>query len=285
MNLDETKDLIDTARGLEKAEDVDGAARCYDRLIQAYPELSLWHICKAKTYTDVERYEEALACLDKIVELEPDDNTVWGLYERSYALYHLGRGAEAIAILNRVIEMDPNYTKAYFSKGVMLADYYKIKRDPTALEDALRCYDEAARTDEGDCDSLYNKGLLLAKARRTDEAIACYDEAVRRDPGYYGAFSSKGDILLNSGKYAMAIACYDKALQVAPDHPQTLYNMSKALWLCERVEDAYALLQKAYKIDPELPDCGGILEMLKDRIEFSRGLHNSCQKNHDDNGS
>lgn len=42
---------------------------------------------------------------------------------------------------------------------------------------------------------------------------------------------------------------------------------------------------RAYKIDPELPDCRRILEMLKDRIEFSRGLHNSCQKNHDDSGS
>lgn len=284
MNVDEMRDLAYTAHDLRMRGDVDGAARCFDRLIQAEPEISMWHIYKAKVYVDVERYEEALACLDKIVGLEPDGKTTWGFYERAYVLYHLGRGAEAIANLNRVIEMDPDYMKAHFSKGVMLADQYSMRRDPVVLKNALRCYDEAARADEKDCDSLYNKGLLLAEARRMDEAIACYDEAIRRDPGYYRAITSKGDALLGSGKYDMAIACYDRALQVAPDHPRTLYNMAKTLWLCERAEDAYALLQRAYEMDPELPGCRHILGMLKDRVEFNRGLHGACQKGHDDSG-
>lgn len=285
MNLDEMKRLADAALGLEKAGDVEGAAGCYDRLIQAKPGISMWHICKAKVYVEAGRHEEALAYLDKIVGLEPDDNTAWGFYERAYALYHLGRGAEAVANLNRVIELDPDYASAHFSKGVMLADQYSMRRDPAVLEDALRCYDEAARADEKDCDSLYNKGLLLAEARRTDEAIACYDEAIRRNPGYYRAITSKGDALLDAGKHAAAIACYGKALQAAPDHPRTMYNMGKALWLCERAEDAYALLQRAYEMDPELPDRRRILGMLKDRVEFNRGLHGACQKGHDDGGA
>ena len=284
MDVDEIRELVDTADRLEKAGDADGAAGCYDRLIREDPGISLWHIGKAKVYVNAERHVEALACLDRIVGLEPDGNSAWGFYERAYALYHLGRGAEAIANLNRVIELNPGYTNAYFSKGVMLADQYSMRRDPAVLEDALWCYDEATRVDERDCDSLYNKGLLLAEARRTDEAIACYDEAIRRDSGYYRAITSKGDALLDSGKHAAAIACYDEALQANPDHPQALYNMGKALWLCERAEDAYAMLQRAYKMDPELPDCRRILGILEDRMEFDRGLHGSCQKGHDGSG-
>lgn len=276
--MDDMKKISDTAIEREQAGDIEGALECYDELIILNPEISLWHVCKAKVYIHLKEYEKALGCLDRMVELEPDNFTAWGFYERAYALYHLGKGAEAMANLSRALDIDPHYASAHFCKGVILYEYYKTKRDPAILEDALQCYDEAARADETDCDALFNKGLALADAHRTDEAIACYDTAIGRNPEYYKAIYSKGDIFLDSGKYEMALECYTRALQLAPDRPNIMYNASKALWLSERAKDAYALLKKAYKLDSDLPDCKNILEMLQERTEFEKKLHDSHHK-------
>ena len=352
------------ASDLEKSGKIEEAVACYDEMISIVPDAPVGYTCKANIYSRAHRYEEALACLEKLNDgMEPDEYLAWGLHERACALYNLGRGYDAMEVLGKIIDDFPCYLSAYFSKAIMLAESHEMTRDPGDLEAAIWHYDrtvfkwdeeeewrrqqrrrraqhaddeieddddyedeeldgngeivstrflhvycrrhtqELADDDDDDdnntssilkstrdfddtmridCAALYNKGLLLLDADKTDEAIKCTDEITARIPTHDSALTLKGDILMDSGRPAESIIYYEKSLKLHPNHPDTMFNMSKALWLCDRIEESYELLQEAHKLDPNLPNCEQILEMLKDRLDFNRNLY-GASKGHLDN--
>ena len=60
-----------------------------------------------------------------------------------------------------------------------------------------------------------NLGILLAKAKQTDEAISHYQRALALDPRYTEAHSNLGLLLAEAGRTAEAIAHYNEALASA----------------------------------------------------------------------
>jgi len=58
-----------------------------------------------------------------------------------------------------------------------------------------------------DFDTLYEKGIALAKLGKDEEAIVCFDKS--------------GIALAKLGKDEEAIVCFDKALEINPNHRKT----------------------------------------------------------------
>ncbi len=106
----------------------------YDCLDNPEEKLLALFIKLGYLQNDLGRLEEALACCDKAIEINPKDEKAW--VDKGLALYDLGRLEEALACFDKVIEINPKDTAVWSCKSWVLVD---LGRD----EEASACHDKA----------------------------------------------------------------------------------------------------------------------------------------------
>ena len=83
-----------------------------------------------------ERYEEALKCYEKVIELNPkkQSHVAWAWYEKCGSLYELSRYKESIEAANKALELDLN-SSTFVSDAVytQACCYALLKEDNLAL--------------------------------------------------------------------------------------------------------------------------------------------------------
>lgn len=94
---------------------------------------------KGQTYLNLDRPQDALACFDEVLALDPREPEA--LVKKGTALEKLGRLDEAIQYYDRAIEADQNMTLAYLCKGGV---YNRLER----YQDALECFEKALRAQQ-----------------------------------------------------------------------------------------------------------------------------------------
>jgi tetratricopeptide (TPR) repeat protein len=67
---------------------------------------------------DLGKYEEAIQCFDKAIELDPNYAIAWS--NKGNALDELGMHNEAIQAFDEAIRIEPNYALAWSNKGIAL---------------------------------------------------------------------------------------------------------------------------------------------------------------------
>lgn len=166
------------------------------------------------------RYEEAIRCLDRALEINPNCVPAWD--NKGNSLNYLGRHAEALHCLDKALKIDPTFANAWNDKGNSLNGLNQP-------QGALHSYDIALKFDPRLLTAWFNKGGTLFILGRFGEAIGCYDKALDLDKRYIAAWNNKGNCLKSLGRYQEAISCYDKALELDP----TLY----AAWINKGLEE------------------------------------------------
>lgn len=183
------------------------------------------------------RFQEAVDCLDKALELDPRDVAAWT--NRGNSLNSLGRYDEAVLSLNQALELDPNDSAAWQNKGMSLS---RLGR----YAEALDCFDKAIAIDPFHADAWIwmNKANCLNCLGRSQEAIRCCDKALEIDPRDPDIWFNKGftlkqmskleDIIplpgvvshsLNSKRdYEDGISCFDQALALDPRYANAWYQ-------------------------------------------------------------
>ncbi len=63
------------------------------------------------------RYEEAISCYERALELDPRYANAWN--NKGFSLYALGRYEEAISCYERSLELDPRNAEAWFNKALV----------------------------------------------------------------------------------------------------------------------------------------------------------------------
>ena len=96
-------------------------------------------LAKGETLLSLDKTEEALACYDEILALEPDHTEA--LVKKGDALERLRKIDDAIGCYDRAIAADGSLTVAYLHKGGL---FNRLER----YEEALHCYEQALRTQE-----------------------------------------------------------------------------------------------------------------------------------------
>jgi tetratricopeptide (TPR) repeat protein len=119
------------------------------------------------------KYDEAIKCYDKAIELDPKYVYPWA--NKGNVLYYQKKNEEAIRCDDKAIELDPKFAYPWNSKGLVLYDQKKY-------EEAIRCYDKAIELDPKYAAPWNNKGRFLYDQKKYDEAIRCYDKAIELDP-------------------------------------------------------------------------------------------------------
>ncbi len=219
------------------------AIACYDKALEIDPRHANAWANKGNCLHSIGRYQEAIACLNEALEINPRFAGAWS--NKGNSLNSLGRHQEAIACCDKALEIDPRLAGAWGNKGISL-------RSIGRLQEAIACHDKALEIDPRDAKAWANKGGSLDSLGRHQEAIACYDKALEIDPRFAGAWSNKGNSLNSLGRYQEAIACCDKALEIAPRLAGAWYCKATGLSSIGRSPEAIACFDKALEIDPRL---------------------------------
>jgi len=94
---------------------------------------------KGQTLLKLDKPEEAIACFDEALAIEPENTDV--LVRKGAALERLQRMDEAIACYDMAIAADSSMTMAYLYKGGV---YNRLER----YSEALECYEQALKTQQ-----------------------------------------------------------------------------------------------------------------------------------------
>ena len=133
-------------------------------------------------YGDSGKYEKAIECFDKVIELEPNNASAW---TNKGTLLSLSRKyQEAIKCYDKAIELEPDNAITWFNKGSTLMgesqmDVLHLTDSGyfmTDWEEANKCYDQALKLDPTNMLAWLDKGTCTKRLGKDNESAKCYDE-------------------------------------------------------------------------------------------------------------
>jgi tetratricopeptide (TPR) repeat protein len=204
----------------------------------------LWHE-KGLIHAMGKEYEQAIASLDRALEIKPDYHQAW--YNRGVALDNLGKYEKAIASWDRALEIKPDKHEAWYNRGNALDNLGRY-------EEAIASWDRALEIKPDKHEASYNRGNALGNLGRYEQAIASYDQALEIKPDKHEAWYNRGIALDNLGRYEEAIASYDQAIKINSNDADAYYNKACCYGLQNNVELAIENLQRAINLDVEYQD-------------------------------
>jgi Tfp pilus assembly protein PilF len=163
------------------------------------------------------RFEEALADLNRAVELDPGD--AWAIGRRGQSYQEMERYGEALADLSRAVELGQ-----VWAVGVRGETYRLMKRYQEALAD----FNRAVELDPGNPGHFAARGQTYQEMGRYGEALADLNRAVELDPGDDRAIAVRGEIYRLMGyrtarpdEWRVCIAFGDRRQLMSREQPLT----------------------------------------------------------------
>ena len=206
---DEIHEITHTSsRGKEKE-----ILEILDKILKINPDSTKGWFFKAVAFNRLKRYDEALECCDKAIELDEKNRNPYSWYpisQKGIILSHLERYDEALECFDKAIEMKPDSPMPWSVKGLTLI---LVKR----FDEALECCDKAIEFGKDDPRTWNDKKRVLEKMGRLDEALECCDKAIELDEKNTKSLMGKVLILEKQKKFDEALECCDRALEFEPN--------------------------------------------------------------------
>jgi tetratricopeptide (TPR) repeat protein len=120
-----------------------------------------------------------------------------------------GHYREAVADFDRALELRPDWTEAYYSRGV---SRMLLKDCAGAIED----YDRAINLKGGGAEAYYNRALARSALGKDKEALSDYDHAIRERNDWPEAYYNRAFLREKLGDRAGVREDARKALEIAP---------------------------------------------------------------------
>lgn len=211
---------LSRGRSLDNLTRYPEAVDCYDRIIDCYesglikPEVVFeeeiptsripminyflaWYY-KGQDYKKMGRYEDAMDCFDKSIEL-----------------YKIGQED----IRSDINLEEDLYSSVQLEKGITLL-YLAGEGDNTRYEEAIRCFNETIKNSIGNtlkAEAWYDKGLARLFLKDSRSAAVCFNESIKEDNGSkaWAPWFSKGIALRNLDRPKEAGDAFEKAVDKA----------------------------------------------------------------------
>jgi tetratricopeptide (TPR) repeat protein len=144
-----------------------------------------WHET-VEIYIKAEMYDEAIACCNQAIELNPSDDFVWA--RKGFALFLLDKNDEALACYNKALEVNPNNVDALENKGAHLLRLNKEK-------EAMECFDKAVKIEAGNVCTYFNRGMVLKKQGKYWDALLSFEKGLAICPDDEDALRCVNEVL------------------------------------------------------------------------------------------
>jgi len=235
------KAYFDEIEYCREQKDHVSALEYAEKLVASRGEARDW-VEKGRCLNSLERYDEALECLDKAIESDSNYARAWA--NRGDVLESLKRYDEALVSYDKAIELDEDDPWHWAKRGYLLNN---LKH----YEEALESFDRAIELDEDDPWDWASRGDVLDNLKRYEEALESFDRAIELDANYQWAWRMRGDVLNNLERYEEALESYDWALELDENEPWTWVKRGDVLNNLERYEEALVSYDRAIELDAD----------------------------------
>ena len=217
---------------------------------------------RGKAYLDDKYYTEAVATLQKAINLDADlgDNSQTAPYEKTYIYAHLGAAyigmkayQNAIDALENAIALDPDLVDAHYHLGHAYVEQGHADKAIPHLERTIAIAPHLKRAH-------YNLARAYQESGNLEAATHAVTETLRLDPNYQRAHEladtikqahyNKGITHLNNERYSEAVTAFQNAITLDSDFTTAHYNLGLAHYEMEMYPRAVDALQKAIVLDP-----------------------------------
>jgi tetratricopeptide (TPR) repeat protein len=231
-----------------KALDLDpGNVRAIGNRAITYQEMGRyddlpWVIAwRGETYTQLERYDEAVADLNRAIELDPSLD--WAIAARGLAYLAMKRYHEALEDLGHALERDPDNAWAIARRG----ETYRLMG---RYDEALAEFSRALQSDPEDAWATGSRGQAFLALERYDEALADLNSAIEIDPSRDWAIAARGETYRQMVRYDDALADLSRAIELDPADATYYAARGQAYQATGRDSEASADFRRANEIDP-----------------------------------
>jgi tetratricopeptide (TPR) repeat protein len=163
-----------------------------------------WHL-QAVLHNEIEP-EQALAAIDRSLELDPEAADDWGL--RGGVLHDLKRLEEAAAAYRKALELDPEEVAYRVALGTVLVDQ-------RAFKEALTCYQLAFKLDASSILPYLGRSELFYELGDFVRALEDAEQALAMDPDSAPGGLLRGMALVALDRLDTAIPVLEKTLAKA----------------------------------------------------------------------
>lgn len=277
-----------------KAEDALESALVYAQLcLSVRPGHDACRLLLGEILSDMERYAEAVAAYDSVVEESP---LTWtAQLHAANALAELGEVEAAARRLRTMARQDPVRADAPIALADMMLGEERYDEAADAYDRALA---RIPALEQRHWPLLYARGMSLERSRQWDRAEADFLRALELEPdqplvlNYLGyswvemgrnydrarrmiaraveqrpndgyIVDSLGWVLFRLGEYDEAVGYLERAVSLRPGDPVILDHFGDSLWRVGRRHEAYFQWRRALAFEPE-PE---LEEALRDKVE------------------
>jgi tetratricopeptide (TPR) repeat protein len=202
---------------------------------------SIWHQ-KGLALKELKKYEEAIACFDQVLEINPCPNTYYNINctniweEKALTLEMLELFDEAIACYSAFLVIKPYDVHFMENKSRLL---YKLGR----YQEALACDNLILDVEPENVFSQENKSSILYLLKQRCEAtINCPDN--KED------LNAKGVDLKESGYYEESLIYFNQALDIDHNYIEARCNKALVLYALKCFRGSKNCFDYVLKIDP-----------------------------------
>ena len=175
------------------------------------PEYTATYLTKANCLEKLERYEEALECCDKVIEISPDYSG--GYFNKSIYLCSMEKYEQALVCIEKAIELDPEYSDCIVQRGYVK---FYLKNYKEAFADL----DKALKINKNNLHANRIKAFfyfILDDLKKALKNINLALEINKNTPYQIEEYFLRHKIYKQLGKEKLAKEDYDKTFELEPD--------------------------------------------------------------------
>ena len=223
------------------------ALKLFDEANQTDPNSATNHLMRARALFVLHRQKEAIAAIDKAIELDSS----WHLPRAEKSRYLAAQGdlIKAEKEAKSALELDSTSPESLISIGEIQYAFGRVKA-------AAQSFEKALNEDSNLAEAHIGKGKALISQFHNSEAIDEFLSAVLLEPGLSRAHLYLGQAYYQNKETQKAINELKEAQRIDPKDPLVLNSLSIIYDVAHRYGEALELDEKTIAITPNLLESG-----------------------------
>ncbi len=216
----------------------------------AYDDEYAQLFAKGNLLIEEEKYDEALAVFEKILEKHPKIHQC----HLNIGTCYLKKGeldkaeAEFKMVLDKILEKGNDYKKdsatAYFA-FTELGALFILKGD---FEECQKYFSLAIDISPQKELTAYNAGLDFFDNQKIDEAIKFFELAIEIKKDWSKPYLRLGHIYLQKGDFEKSSEIFSQALELSPDDERAAFDIAEVFFSSQKIDEAISYFELAIQI-------------------------------------